>query len=64
MQYKICPECGDHLDFGEICDCRMTTKKEEADLLAQIRPQAQKPTASLSAEKLYVKELITRKTLR
>lgn len=20
--YKICPECGDHLDPGEICNCK------------------------------------------
>lgn len=21
MQYKVCPHCGSHLDFGEKCDC-------------------------------------------
>lgn len=21
MRYKICPECGAHLDHGERCDC-------------------------------------------
>ena len=21
MQYKTCPNCGAHLDFGERCDC-------------------------------------------
>lgn len=21
MRYKICPDCGTHLDFGEVCDC-------------------------------------------
>lgn len=21
MQYKTCPRCGAHLDFGERCDC-------------------------------------------
>lgn len=21
MQYKTCPHCGAHLDFGERCDC-------------------------------------------
>ena len=26
MQYKTCPHCGAHLDFGERCDCR--DKKE------------------------------------
>ena len=22
MKYSICPDCGAHLDFGEICDCQ------------------------------------------
>lgn len=26
MQYKICPYCEAHLDFGECCDCQ--DKKE------------------------------------
>ena len=25
MKYKICPDCGAHIDFGERCDC---TKKD------------------------------------
>lgn len=26
--YKTCPDCGAHLDSGEICDCH---KKEEGN---------------------------------
>lgn len=26
MQYKICPDCGAHLDFGERCDCQDKAK--------------------------------------
>lgn len=22
MKYKTCPHCGNHLDFGEKCDCQ------------------------------------------
>lgn len=22
MKYRICPYCGAHLDFGEVCDCQ------------------------------------------
>ena len=22
MQYRVCPYCGDHLDPGEVCDCK------------------------------------------
>ena len=22
MKYNTCPYCGDHLDFGERCDCQ------------------------------------------
>lgn len=27
MQYRVCPYCGAHLDFGEICDCRNDEKE-------------------------------------
>lgn len=26
MKYRICEYCGDHLDFGEQCDCRKGVK--------------------------------------
>ena len=55
--YRVCGECGCNLDPGESCDCQKT-KRKEADLLAQNRPQAKTPIASLSARNLYVKELI------
>ena len=50
MQYKVCPDCGAHLDHGEPCDC----KKEETAPLSRERPLAKIPTASLSAERLNV----------
>ena len=28
--YKTCPDCGDHLDAGEICDCKDATAKDTA----------------------------------
>jgi len=37
MYYRTCPDCGANLDPDERCDCG---NKEEAALLAQMRPQA------------------------
>lgn len=28
-QYRTCPFCKSHLDFGEKCDCRNEEKKQE-----------------------------------
>lgn len=28
MKYAICPDCGAHLDFGEVCDCRNEAYKD------------------------------------
>lgn len=28
-QYRTCPDCGAHLDFGEKCDCKR--KQEDND---------------------------------
>lgn len=36
MQYKICPKCGSHLDFGETCSCG---QKDGAALLEQDDPR-------------------------
>ena len=30
-QYRVCPFCGDHLDAGEVCDCRRETKETKGD---------------------------------
>lgn len=30
MKYNTCPYCGDHLDFGERCDCQQRTGAAEA----------------------------------
>lgn len=30
MNYKICPDCGCNLDFGERCDCRQERDAAEA----------------------------------
>lgn len=53
MKYRVCPDCGAHLDPGEVCeDCR----KKEADLLAQNRPQEQSPKFSITSTEKLVKE--------
>ena len=30
-QYKICPDCGAHLDPGEKCDCGKEENKHDKD---------------------------------
>lgn len=30
-QYRVCPFCGDHLDAGEICECRKEAKETKGD---------------------------------
>lgn len=30
MKYNTCPYCGDHLDFGERCDCQQERGAAEA----------------------------------
>ena len=53
MKYRVCPDCGAHLDPGEICEeCR----KKEAALLAQKRPQENIPTESITSSENLVKE--------
>ncbi len=31
MKYKVCPNCGSHLDFGEVCDCKREVEKERRE---------------------------------
>lgn len=31
MKYKVCPDCGSHLDFGERCDCK--DRKESREVI-------------------------------
>ena len=53
MKYRVCPDCGAHLDPGEICEeCR----KKEAALLAQKRPQEITPEISITSSENLVKE--------
>lgn len=54
MQYRICPECGAHLDFGERCDCH---DKKEAAPLARERPQIKESNHSVAKAGLKVKPL-------
>ena len=30
-QYRVCPFCGDHLDAGEVCDCRREIEQEREE---------------------------------
>lgn len=29
MPYDVCPYCGDHIDHGELCDCRIKENEEK-----------------------------------
>lgn len=53
MYYRICPDCGAHLDAGEQCDCHQN-KKETAPLQRE-RPQVKSYTSSLSGNRPKVK---------
>lgn len=42
--YVTCPYCGDHLDHGEVCECRIAAArkvadKETADKKATVNPR-------------------------
>lgn len=44
MKYNTCPYCGDHLDFGERCDCQQgkgaAETEEGGEELAGDKPTA------------------------
>lgn len=33
--YRVCPDCGAHLDHGEHCDCKDRQREPEPDPAAQ-----------------------------
>lgn len=39
MKYAICPRCGAHLDFGEVCDCRNEACKDNYEANAETDDQ-------------------------
>lgn len=53
MYYRICPDCGVHLDAGERCNCH--ERKNETAPLQRERPQAKYHISSLSGNRLEVK---------
>lgn len=53
-QYRVCPYCGDHIDYGERCDCQA---KKEVVPMQRERPQAKLPTASVPAGGPEVKSM-------
>lgn len=38
MKYRICEYCGDHLDFGEQCDCREGVKPIQFEKMIEEKP--------------------------
>lgn len=53
MKYKVCPDCGANLDFGEECDC----KKNESDTSATVSPSKGKDAVdSLPENRATVKD--------
>ena len=44
MKFNTCPHCGDHLDFGERCDCQQRRSaaetREDGEELAGDKPTA------------------------
>lgn len=45
MKFNTCPYCGDHLDFGERCDCQQEKGAAEAGKGGE-EVVVDKPTAS------------------
>lgn len=46
--YRVCPDCGNHLDWGERCDCKDRTEQEPVqgtvDLVAQPAGRGERET--------------------
>lgn len=53
MKYKVCSDCGAHLDFGERCDC--SGARREAAPLARERPHTKQADSSVTARRPEVK---------
>lgn len=55
MQYKVCRDCGAHLDPGEVCDC---AKEKAAPVMTEAASQKEysKPTIKLPPPERLVKQ--------
>lgn len=51
--YRVCPDCGNHLDWGERCDCE--AKREAAAETAQTAAQ---PVTTQETRKNYDKPVL------
>lgn len=49
MKYKVCPNCGAHLDHGEHCDC--LKRKADKTSSASAAQYADKPTTQIPKSK-------------
>jgi hypothetical protein len=58
MQFKICRDCGAHLDSGESCDCQ---KEKAAPMMTEAASQKDysKPTIKLPPSERLVKEALS-----
>lgn len=57
MQYKVCRQCGAHLDFGERCDCR-AERKEAAPLHRETASGERTPKAIIVPGTSKIKAVI------
>jgi len=51
-KFVTCSNCGCHLDFGEVCDCK---KQKEGVPPESVRPQEKYPALSLPRKRHFVK---------
>lgn len=54
-QYKVCAECGAHLDFGERCDCNMD-KHDQPEIETAHRPKPRKRRSLAELNDLAVEQ--------
>lgn len=45
MKYRICPDCGAHIDHGERCDCGDRHEQVEQELARRHTPTRNRMTA-------------------
>lgn len=51
MKYRVCPDCGLNIDFGEICDCRKENERETPATMSHARQEKDAGTYAACLQK-------------